>query len=336
MDIESGNISIMDLAKNVLLQYCIIPENIAVIQNNGLKTLWKFSAGDQILCLKRLKHSLDKAVFSVNAQIHIYNNGGKVPSVILNTSGEPITEYKEQLFVLYQWIEGRDLDFNNPSDLAYAMKGIAEFHLASKGYLPPADARISSKLGKWPNQYEDMRNRMIEWEETAKTKSTYPVYKTYLKWIGPMIEIANSAIERLNKSSYDILTSIEPEKSPLCHQDYGKGNALLVGEELYVLDLDGVTYDLPIRDLRKVIGKQAENYNQWNPEKIHFILKNYQRVDELDNKELELLIIDLLYPHWFFGTIKNLFQKNKSLKNSDIESIARLEQSKLEVLNKLF
>ena len=336
MDIGNSNANIKELAGNVLLEYKIVPEKVTVIQNNGLKTLWKFTTGDQVLCLKRLKHELGKAIFSVNAQIHVYNSGGKVPMIIVNSKGSPITEHNGELFVLYQWLEGRDLNFSNSVDLAFAVEGLAEFHIASKGYIPPKDAKISSKLGKWHNQYESMRNRIVEWKEKSKVMSQQSVYGTYLKCADSIIEIANTAIDSLHKSSYDILTSIKPEQSPLCHQDYGKGNALLLGEELYVIDLDGVTYDLPIRDLRKIIGKQAQNYMQWNKEKSNFVLERYQKVNELPTEEIELLRIDLMFPHWFFGTVKNLFQKNKALSNSDIESVAKLEQSKLSILDKLF
>ena len=31
-----------------------------------------------------------------------------------------------------------------------------------------------------------------------------------------------------------------------------------MGQDVYVLDLDGATYDLAARDLRKIIGKQSE------------------------------------------------------------------------------
>jgi spore coat protein I len=44
----------------------------------------------------------------------------------------------------------------------------------------------------------------------------------------------------------------------LCHQDYGKGKRLTHSRGgVYVIDLDGVTFDLPSRDLRKIIGKNS-------------------------------------------------------------------------------
>jgi spore coat protein I len=324
---------LIEIANNVLSKYDIIPENIKIIQNEGLKTLWKFTHNNEIMCLKRLRHSKDKATFSVNAQLYIYSSGGDVPKVYLNAQGEAITEYMGQLFVLYEWIDSRDLNFTRPSDFYLGLEALAKFHVVSKGYVPPEGARVSFKLGKWPEQYESMKNRMIKWKEQAKVNISKSSYSSYLKYIDYIIELCNMAINDINKSSYDALTSIKFEESSLCHQDYGTGNAILSHKGVYVIDLDGVTYDLPSRDLRKIIGKRAEKQGKWENNDIETIIQHYEKNNILSPQEKEILKIDLMFPHWFFGTVKNIFLKNKLVSPSKIARIAKLEESKLSVLN---
>ncbi len=336
MQLENDTKSLNTTAQKVLLHYDITPESLSIIQNNGLKTLWKFTCNNENKCLKRLKHTWDKALFTVNAQIYIYRMGGSVPKVYLNLEGKPITEYNGQLFVLYEWIEGRDFNFGRPSDLRMAMEGLAEFHVRSKGYTAPEEAKVSSKLGRWPHQYESMISRMLKWKKEAKDKSQNPVYAAYLQYIDSMKKIGDMAIDALQKSSYHTLTDIALEKSTLCHQDYGVGNALLKGDIVYVLDLDGITYDLPMRDLRKIIGKRMEKLGKWDKELIQKIVLWYGKNNKLSSEEKALLQIDLLFPHWFFGTVKNLFKKNKLLKASEIVGIGEFEQSKMSVIKDLF
>ncbi|WP_176461958.1 CotS family spore coat protein [Anaeromicrobium sediminis] len=334
---QKGNVKdLTQLAHEVLLRYDIVPDRLKIIQNNGLKTLWKFTYNNETKCLKRLKHSKEKSLFRVNSQIHVYNKGGKVAKVYLNIGHEPITEYNGQLFVLYEWIEGRDLNFSKPSDLCIALEGLGSFHVYSKGYKAAENVEISSKLGRWPDQYESMKKRMLKWKEEAKQNSNKGPYNTYLKHIDSIIEIADLALNNLEQSSYDKLTNTELQESCLCHQDYGEGNVILSGKDLYVIDLDGVTYDLPIRDLRKIIGKRMEKRGEWNKETIEKILKCYEKSNKLTPEEKELLKIDLLFPHWFFATVKNLFKKNKSVSSGKISAIAKLEKSKLNVLKKMF
>ncbi|MTI57844.1 CotS family spore coat protein [Geosporobacter ferrireducens] len=323
------------LAKKVLLNYRLAPAHLVIIQNEGLKTLWKFKDKEQTFCLKRLRHSIDKAAFTVNAQIHIYNNQGKVPKIYLNKDNEPITEHEEQLFVLYEWIEGRDLNFSLPSDLAIAIKGLANFHLASKGYTAPDHARISSKLENWPNQYESMAKRLEKWREEAVSKQQMPSFQAYLSCIDEMLEIANMAIEEIKKSSYEKLTGIPLQECTLCHQDYGEGNVIYSNDILYVIDLDSTTYDLPLRDLRKIIGKQMQNLSSCNEEKIMSILKWYEEVNPLSQEYKKILIIDLMYPHGFFGAVKDIFKKSKAISSSKIKGAATFERKKLQLLKNL-
>lgn len=331
-NIDSSDKSLDKIAHDVLNQYGIVPESMTIIQSGAIKTVWKLKANGRLLCLKRLRQTIDKARFSVNAQIYIKNAGGLVPGVILDKSRQPIVQYNDQLFVLYEWINGTDLNFGNPSDLRQAVQGLAHFHIASRGYKPNDDSRVSTKLGKWPEQYGSMKNKLAAWKEIAAGNISQPHYSAYAKYSDLMISIANQAIDRLGKSKYNLLAGENSSSIVLCHQDYGKGNALAAGSNIFVLDLDGVTFDHPARDLRKIIGKIAENKGQWQAATIKDILGWYTEVNPLNEDEREALYTDLMFPHWYYGLVKNLFQGGKPLKATEIERIAKLEEAKIPVL----
>lgn len=323
------------MAHQVLKEYDIKPESLTLIQGGDIKTVWKLNAKGRQLCLKRLKQTIDKALFSVNAQTYIKNAGGKVPGVLLNNNDEPITEYNGQLFVLYEWITGEDLNFSIPSELKQAVQGLAAFHIASKGYLPSGQSRISTKLGKWPDQYASMRKKLSEWMDASLHNNSVSYYKAYLSCTGHVLTMADQAINALALSGYPSLVEEGSPSIVLCHQDFGKGNVLAAFDGMYVLDLDGVTFDLPSRDLRKIIGKNAENAGQWSAAAIQEILGWYVEINPMNNEEIKALYIDLLFPHWYYGLVKNLFQNKKPLKTAEIERIAKLETSKKPLLNTL-
>lgn len=320
---------------SVLQQYAVSWKNITLIQGGSIKTVWKIQSDKGLLCLKRLKQSYDKALFSVNAQVYIKNSGGNVPGIITNKKGEAITSLNDQLFVLYEWIDGHDLNFSNPEDLRNALVGLARFHCFSKGYQPADESRVSTKLGKWPEQYESMLNKLGLWTETARANAAQQNYSAYIKQTAAIIDIGKTALEEIRKSAYEELATAGSKSIVLCHQDYGKGNALMTAKGVYILDLDGVTFDLPARDLRKLIGKAAENRNQWKTESIHEITGWYEESNPMSGKERKLLYIDLLFPHWYYGLVKNQFQANKPVKASEIERIAKLELSKVSLLKTL-
>jgi spore coat protein I len=311
--------SLMKLADEVLNKYDIKPEGIKVIQGGGIKTVWRVDTGKSEVCLKRLKQTMDKALFSVNAQIHVKQSGGLVPGIVRNSEGNEITEHQGQLFVLYEWMNGKDLNFSNRLDLCEAVKGLAAFHNATKGYKPVEGARISSKLGKWPEQYTSMLERMRSWGCNTGVD-----------------EMCLEAVERLRASDYSRLTAAQDTHGVvLCHQDYGRGNAIMTDKGVCVLDLDGVTFDLPARDLRKIIGKNAENSGQWQEGSIKSILSWYTEANPLDNEQIRMVLTDLMFPHWYFGLVKNRFQGGKQLKKSEIDRMTAFETDKMPVLRQM-
>lgn len=332
---SNSNMSEQKTAASVLEQYAISWTNIVLIQGGSIKTVWKIQTAKSVLCLKRLKQTNDKALFSVNAQIYIKNAGGNVPGILPNKKGEAITSFNDQLFVLYEWIEGCDLDFGKPSDLRNALIGLARFHCFSKGYLPADESRISTKLGKWPEQYGSMLNKLGSWTEIAKGNAASQNYSAYINYTGAIIDIGKTALEEIRKSAYEKLAAAGSNSIVLCHQDYGKGNALLTDKGVYILDLDGVTFDLPARDLRKITGKAAENRNLWQRKTIEEITGWYEEINPMNKEERKLLYIDLLFPHWYYGLVKNQFQAGKPVKASEIERIAKLELSKVPILKAL-
>ncbi len=327
--------SLDDIARVVLAQYDINVVKTDIVQQGGIKTVWKVISNKGETCLKRLNKSTEKALFSVHAQMYIKENGGLVPGVIRNIANEPITYYHDELFVLYEWIDGKPLNFNKQEDFMAAMEGLALFHQCSKGYEPPEEARISTKLAKWPGQYRSMLNRMNDWKSMSEQKAGAAVYDAYAKWADPILTLGDTAIKYLERSRYHALSRDGGSSVVLCHQDFGKGNALLTPKGVCVLDMDGVTYELAARDIRKISLKTMETQGEWNGQMQKNIISWYEKGRELTCDEKNMVYIDSLFPHAFFGSVKNQFQKNKSVKPSSIERIGRLEMSKKNILCEL-
>lgn len=322
------------LAKEVLKEYGISPEDISIIQSGSIKIVWRIKYNNRALCLKRLRQSYEKASFSVQAQIYVKTSGGNVPGILLTSKNEAILKYNDQLFVLYEWLEGKELNFNNISDLHSAIKGLAAFHLASKGYSPTEACRISSKINKWPAQYESMTKKLTLWKEDSISKPNSPSHSSYLRVVDYVISLGNKAQEFIAESDYSKLTN-DTSYQVLCHQDYGTGNALSSKSGVLIIDLDGVTLDLPSRDLRKLILKAEEGHGKWQSNILTDIIAWYEEVNPLTSEEKIVLYIDLLFPHRFYGLVKNLFINAKAVKAVEIERIANFEQDKLPLLEEL-
>lgn len=326
------NTELIKLAENVLANYDIKPESIKVIQGGGIKTVWKINTPETVLCLKRLRQTPDHALFTINAQHYMASRGARVPAICLAQNGSLYVLLDNQIFVLYKWIQGKNLYLDNQADLEQALYGIAVFHRDSAGYLPPDNCQVSSKLGRWPHYYNSLLNRLREWKQTAGASAQQPLSRVFLANVDHSIMLGEKALAMLEQSCYsDWVTEIERQKN-LCHQDYGDGNALLTPEGVYVIDLDGVTYDLPVRDLRKIINKRMVTIGRWDKELLQSIVNWYCQINPLTKEQLQVLYIDLLFPHEFHDTAKNPYRKNKPINPAKLAKAAKHEQAKDEIL----
>lgn len=325
------------LASDLLSFYQITPKNITVVQGNGIKTVWKVNdTQGNLTCLKRLRQNKEKALFSVSAQKYMHDKNAKVPGVYPTRDHQYLVEYKGQIFVLYQWLEGKYLSLNVKEHLAKALGGLASFHLDSAGYEPPPDCRLSTKLGKWPHHYQSIAKRFAVWTEQAAKNTQDQTARVFLENVDFFADLAQKASELLDHSFYqDWVLQLLATQKILCHQDYGEGNALWNERGVYVIDLDGVTFDLPVRDLRKIIFKVMGSRGQWDPQLLQNILMWYEQVNPLTEAQRRVVWIDLLFPHQFHDTAKNPFHKHKPISPSKLLKVCQCERSKIDILTKL-
>lgn len=323
---------LVKLAYNVLGKYDVKAKAVKVIQSGGIKTVWKLDTFNTPLCLKRLRHPLDKVFFNIMAQDYMARTGAKVPAIIPAKNGELYTILDDQVFVLYEWVNGQNLNLSSHTHLEKGLHGLAEFHLASAGYVPPDNCRTSSKLGRWPHHYSSMLTRFGEWKQTAAKASELALSRVFLSNVDRNIELGQRALAMLEKSYYAEWVSEIERKKLLCHQDFGDGNALITPKGVYVIDLDGVTFDIPIRDLRKIIVKQMASMGRWDGKLLKSIIQWYGEVNPLTHDQLQVLAIDLLFPHEFHDTAKNPYRKNKPVSADKLARAAKFELGKEQIL----
>lgn len=316
------------LVRAVMARFGHRVERIRTVQAGGPKMVWKVESPEGPLCLKRLRLTADRAAFSVSAQAHVAAHGGPVLPVLPAHDGRLWVEEGGQVFVLYPWVDGRPARFRLQADLEAAARALAAFHHASRGYEPPAGSRVSSRVGRWPDHYRSLRERLERWKEAAAQRPQHPFHKAYLAVADEAIDRARRAEEALARSAYAALSAAGPQAMGLCHQDYSEGNTLVSGDRVWVLDLDNVTFDLPVRDLRKLLVKLMEGPGGWREPVARAVLRAYESVAPLAPETLELLAIDLLFPHPVHDAAKNWFQNGKPEPPSRVLEVLPFERSK--------
>lgn len=308
---------------------------IEVIQDGGIKTIWKIETSSGTVCLKRIRKSIPIVKFTTAAQAYLSGKGALVADIIPTKENELFFIHEGYALVLYSWINGSDLEMEDVEEYAFAgIKGLAQFHKDSVGFVPPVDCDTYNRMGVWPDHYKKMLEEMKQWKVDA-AKQTNPFNQAYINMADEMIKMADEAVQLLQASYYLEWVKDIGEYGYMCHQDYGKGNALLTDKGVYVLDLDNLAYDIPIRDIRKLITKRLEEIDTWKLVDLERMISCYESVLPLTEEQRKLIYIDMLFPHNFYGCVKNPFKKGKVGEEKKIHKVYQMEMYKLPALHQV-
>lgn len=321
------------LVHQVLAKYGLLPVAVESVQSGEAKAVWRVTAGGKRFALKRMCTAPERVVSAVSAQLFLRSRGMRVPQVVLTTDGEHFVHCQEHSFVLYEYVEGRRLFWRNCADLCLSAATLGEFHRLSQGC--PTFTQSSTALHRaehWPQQYAKKRERLARWKEVALADPWHPVNQAFLNHADTAMHVAARASDLLAASPYDRLAA---NCHTLSHQDYGEQNIILAADGPYVIDLDGVAFDLPARDLRKLVNKAMHLRAHWDAVLFRHLVSSYERQFPLGDGMRQILLIDLLFPHLFHDVAKNPYEKRKPLHPAQLVQAARLEESKIRELEPL-
>lgn len=320
------------LGREIMKQWELEVESIEVVQGGQMALVWKVITTDGPVCLKRINRPEKKALFSVHAQNFLAEKGARVPSILITKEQNLYARHGPFLFVVYDWIEGRPFDLTVPEDVEWMMKGLAEYHLNSTGFRPPEGIPSASKLGQWPKHYTKRCSQMEAWKLIAETQPDEIFSKIYLEIADEFIESGKSVLSDLENSHYDEWVEACKREPTLCHQDYGTGNTILVDNEVWVIDLDTTAYDLPIRDLRKIIIPMISDAGTWQTELFDLMLNAYERGNPLNAEQKNVMYIDMMFPYEFYDIARDKFSLKNDVSSQALEETAAFERLKKEMI----
>lgn len=327
----------LNLGKRLMAQSYpqIVIKNIQVIQSGGIKTIWKLETSVGTVCLKRIRKSIPIVKFTTAAQAYLYQKGAHVAGIIPTKDGQLYFVHEGYALVLYAWVVGSDLEMDRvPEHLYTGLKGLAQFHKDTVGFIPPDDCEVYNRMGVWPSHFSGMCEELKQWKEQAKQGKTL-FHQSYVKTGDAMIQMASHAIKLLEASCYANWVADIGHHGYMCHQDYGKGNAIQTDRGVCVLDLDNLTYDIPLRDIRKLLTKRMEELGRWDADELKRCMSYYEAVLPFTPEQMQVLYIDLLFPHKHYGYVKTPFKKGEPGDEKKLNKIVLFEMEKLPVLKKL-
>ncbi|WP_152391862.1 CotS family spore coat protein [Paenibacillus guangzhouensis] len=332
-----------ELAYQVMMNYDMYVSSMVLITSKPDKggAIWRIDTDKGPRSLKVLHRLPQRSLFSVGAQQYLVEKGARVPALIPTKNNELYIEAGGKLWIVTDWIDtlqqASKIDLEGASALCL---GLGEFHHHTKGYTSPPGAAKSSRLTGWTKYYQKIIAKIGWFRDIAQAYPDAAGSGPLLQVVDEFERQAKDALERLNQSSYAKMIAMGDAYWGLAHQDYGWSNGQMGPEGIWVIDLDGVAYDLPFRDLRKLMTSTMDDMGTWDITWIRSMIAAYHQGNPLTREMFEILSIDMAFPNEFYKHIKEVVFDTVNFLNVDLEPILQrvlaTENTKWQVLEELW
>ncbi|WP_157264734.1 CotS family spore coat protein [Paenibacillus oryzisoli] len=330
------------LAREVMGHYDMQVHDMLLITSKPDKggAIWKISTSKGNLSIKCLHRRPRRSLFSVGAQSYMSGLGYRVPSFIPTKEGNMFVEAGGKLWIVTDWIEPlvpvSKVDLEGASQLCF---GLGEFHNNSRGYVPPSGSEKSSRIFGWGKYYEKIIAKIGWFQDIALAYSDTAASANLLAVIDEFKRQANDMYQRFQNSPYHKMIAKGEPHWGLAHQDFGWSNGQMGPGGIWVIDLDGVSYDLPIRDLRKLITSTMDDMGVWDLTWIRGMIEAYHKGNPIDQETFEILWIDMAFPNEFYKHVKEIVFNPQVFLDTELAPILQrvmtTEASKWQALTEL-
>lgn len=329
-----------DLARQVMRHYDMSVSSMVLITAKPDKggAIWKIDTDKGPRSIKVLHRTPNRSLFSIGAQQYLVEQGARVPALIPTMEGELYVNAGGKSWIVTDWIESltpvSKIDLAGVQDLC---RGLGEFHRLSRGYTPPFGAVKATRLYRWPGHYEKIMSKLAWFEDIAEIYSEYPSAHALISILPQIKSQASDYYMMFRDSAYERMIAMGEPHWGLAHQDYGWSNGQMGPGGVWIIDLDGVAYDIPIRDLRKLITSTMVDNGGWDINWVRGMVEAYNEGNPIDRETFELLWIDMAFPNEFYKHVKEVVYEPELFMPVELEQILNMiqtvESNKWDVLN---
>lgn len=299
---------------SILSQYDINVTNIKLQSDKGKKAVWwiKTSSGDKVL--KKHSCSSQTLEFILAAVEHLRRGKVNLSKIIKTRDNVTYVKGTKGCYVLSDAIVGTVPNEDKPQELKIILEALATFHSASKNFVPPISSKARIHLGSQKEEFEAQMLKLKGFYDMEMSKAKHSEFGQIILDSFPYFyKRMQLAIEENQKSGYDRWCLESKNSNCLCHQDFTASNLIFTkSKEIFVLDIDSITIDLPIRDIRKLLNKIMKKKGQWDSKLAMQMLHWYNAVNPLPHWQWQVLKETLIFPHLFVGIMSKYYEQRES------------------------
>lgn len=273
----------------------------AIYEMQPMKGVYLIKTNKGNKCLKKVNYGTQKITYIYKAKESIAKRGfDRIDRNMLTVDGMPYALVNDDIYVVTDWIEGRESDFKKDDEIKNAAATLAEFHTYARKF-EGFEARERNDIGKLKETLEKRMYTLSKMRDMArKNRKKTEFDRLYLSNIDYYMEMAQEALNLFNEDSYSNVCIKAVEDNVLCHHDYTYHNILVDKEnKMHIVDFDYAKSEIQIYDLSTLLIKALKRQD-WKIECGKAIVDSYRGVKELTDDEINVLRCMLNFPQRFW------------------------------------
>lgn len=296
-------------------------------------------------CLKKINYGAAKLLYIYKAKEHIVKNGFQnIDRYNLTPEGTPYAIVNDDIYVVTDWIEGRECDFKREEELKKAAESLGKFHLCARNFTPDENIKVRNDIGKLPSTLEKRVMTLKKMRDIArKNKRKTEFDLLYLSNVDFYIKLAYDAMNKVDLNSYNRVCEDSIRNQVLCHHDFTYHNILFDNnDDVHIIDFDYCKSEIQIYDVSTLIIKSLKRLD-WDSRYARLIVDSYNSIKPLSNDEYNVLKALLSFPQRFWRLANRYYYKeagwNENTFNKKMKEIINEREKYIEfteTLNETF
>lgn len=332
--VSNDYMPLQEIKENVLSKFNIEVydiENIKFKDTAKQRAVYKVSTDKGIRCLKKVYYDKPTLLFIYSVIEWLNTKGVFCPRFISTSRGIKYVDYKDDLFILTDWIDGRKCNYDDIDDIKIAAENLAMIHASSKNFKPIDGSCIKESDCDYFISFNKHFLQMLELSNNAFNIGD-KFSKLYLEHFDYNIEKAQASIYALSQIDFNRTLGDEVSKRAICHLDYVNKNLIFTPDnKLYIIDFDKTSMEMPVHDIYGFLRRILKRENtSWDFEIYKTAIESYERIRTLSYNEHMIIFSLLMFPHKFWKVsrdyYKNRHQCNKEAFISIIKKISKQEE----------
>lgn len=263
-----------------------------------------------LVIIKETYREPDKILYIHGLKEYLYERGfTRLDRYLPSIYQLPFTIYENRVYVMEEYIAGRECSFTNPYDRRAIVKALAQLHNSGKGYVPATGAAKRNNIGKWAKSYRNKIDDLIEFKELAgRKRKKSKLDSMFLEDVDFYIEMCWRGFDTLKGSRYGEICKKARIDNTICHHDYTYHNLIIDPEgKVNVIDFDYSCHELPVYDLASLIQKILRRFN-YDADMAMELIEDYGSIAPLSRDDLVLMLSLFEFPQRFWRVTERYYK----------------------------